>query len=89
MIDFRKLLTYISNNHSFLKGGKKIKYVEPVIDMRTGDIFCVEFRGFNDKTFSITNENSDKDLEKWIYDWLDDKNEYQSTRKVDCVEEKK
>ena len=83
MVDFRKLLTYISANHSFSKGGKKIKYVEPVIDMRTGDIFCVKFRGFNDKTFSITNENSDRDLEKWIYDWLngvlvDEENGYYS-----------
>ena len=39
--------------------------------MRFGDIYAIEFRGFNDKIFSITNENRDKDLYKWIMEWLD------------------
>ena len=73
MKEFRELLTYISIRHGFRVGGKRIKYVEPVIDMRTGEIFCVKFRGFHDKEFSVTNENSERDLEKWIYEWLDDK----------------
>lgn len=69
-LEFRELLNYIQDNHRFSRGGKGIKYVEPTIDMRTGDVFCVSFRGWNDKTFSKTNENSDRDLKEWIYEWL-------------------
>lgn len=70
--EFIVLLRYIDKYHSFRSGGKKIKYVEPVFDTRTRDIFCVQFRGFHDKTFAITNENADRDLKEWIYSWLDD-----------------
>ena len=71
MEDFRFLLLYIQMNHKW--GGKHIKYVTPTFDMRTGDIHRVEFHGMEDKVFSITNENSDRDLEMWIADWLDGK----------------
>ena len=71
---FRKLLTHISEHHRFSRGGWKIKYVTPHIDMRYGDIHCVQFRGmFGEKDFSITNENKERDLEKWIYDWLEER----------------
>ncbi|MDT2677945.1 hypothetical protein [Enterococcus gallinarum] len=62
---FKELLVHINKFHKFGKG-KSIKYVTPHIDMRFGDIYAIEFRGFNDKIFSITNENRDKDLYKWI-----------------------
>lgn len=71
-LEFRELLNYIHDNHRFSRGGKGIKYVEPTIDTRTGDVFCVSFRGWNDKTFSKTNENSDRDLKEWIYKWLEE-----------------
>lgn len=67
--EFRELLNFIQQYHKFGKG-KSIKYVTPHIDMRYGNIHAIEFRGFHDKTFSITNENKDKDLLKWIMDWL-------------------
>lgn len=65
-LEFRELLTYIAKYHRFGKGGKSIKYVTPHIDMRSGDIHAIEFRGFNDRVFSITNENRDRDLKQWI-----------------------
>lgn len=77
MEDFRFLLLYIQMNHKFARGGKHIKYVTPTFDMRTGDIHRIEFHGMEDKVFSITNENADRDLEMWIADWLDDKEEQQ------------
>ena len=74
---FLSILAEIHANHRFARGGKHIKYVTPTFDMRTGDIHRVEFHGMEDKVFSITNENSDRDLELWIADWLDGKEEQQ------------
>lgn len=75
MSDFKKLLIYIDENHSFSKlKGLKIKYVMPVIDMRSSDIHSITFRGlFGEKVFSITNENKDRSLEKMIHQWLESK----------------
>lgn len=50
---YRELLSYIDHNHSFKRNmGKKVKYIDSTIDMRTGEIFCITFRGlFDDKVF--------------------------------------
>lgn len=72
---FWDLMGFIHKYHRFAKGGKHIKYVTPTFDMRTGDIHSIELRGMASKTFSITNENADKDLEDWVYRWLMDKEE--------------
>lgn len=68
-----ELMKYIQEKHSFLSGkGKRIKYVEPIYDTRTGHIFCVKLRLSGEgKVFSLTNENKDKILTDWIYDWLE------------------
>ena len=66
------LLVYIDREHSFKKGkGKRIKYVVPTIDTRTMRIHAIIFYGMvEDKAFSLTNENKDKDLHEWIMEWL-------------------
>lgn len=71
--DFRELCNYIESKHSFRNAqGKRIKYVSPTCDMRIGSIFHVNLRlSGKGKDFSITNENKDKDLKSWIFDWLD------------------
>ena len=71
--DLRSLLQYIEKNHSFRKSkGKRVKYVSPTCDMRTGSIFHVNIRLTGEgKDFSLTNEDKDRDLLKWIVDWLD------------------
>lgn len=69
--DLRDFLNYVEKNHKFGKG-KSIKYVTPHIDMRYGNIHAIEFRGFNDRVFSITNENKDRDLYVWIMEWLNE-----------------
>lgn len=70
--ELTQLLQMIDDRHSFRKGkGHMIKYVTPIIDMRTLSIHAVEFHSvFDTKVFSITNENKDKDLMKWISEWL-------------------
>lgn len=71
--EFRELLRHINEGHSFKKGkGKKIKYIEPIIDMRTGKIFAIKFRGWHDKEFAIVNENRNKNLLELVKEWLDE-----------------
>lgn len=70
---FTDLMEYIDESHRFGKGGKHIKYVVPTIDTRTADIHSIAFYGMADKTFTITNDNSELDLEAWIVSWLRDK----------------
>ncbi len=46
-----------------------------VIGMESGKILfsgrqSETFHGMDNKTFSITNENADKDLYLWVLDWL-------------------
>lgn len=79
--DLGTLLEYIHRNNSpFAPGrmyngkqGPIIKYVNPVIDMRGGQVFTVVLRRFGDEVvFSTTNENRDKpeSLEDRIYHYL-------------------
>ena len=71
--DFRDLCRYVDACHSFrdLKG-KKVKYISPTMDMRTGMIFHVNMRLVGKgMDFALTNENKDKDLKEWIFNWLD------------------
>lgn len=70
--EFIDLTNVVIEKHSYTKG-RKIKYITPNVDTRTGDIFSVQFRGYlyPEKIFSLVNENSNRDLKKWIYSWLD------------------
>lgn len=71
--NFREILQFIEENHKFGTGGKSIKYVEPMIDVRTNDIFKVSLRGNDgDHTFDIINENKDKDLTDEVMKYLNE-----------------
>lgn len=68
LTEYSELLKYINENHSFKKGmGKMVKYISHTFDFRTLMISRVDIDG---KIFSITNENSHKNLKKWIMDYL-------------------
>lgn len=69
-LDFWEVMRHVHAENRFGKGGRHIKYVTPTFDMRTGDIHTIEFRGVENKTFSITNENKDRDLYEWVMEWL-------------------
>ncbi|AMN31309.1 hypothetical protein BFS06_11455 [Clostridium perfringens] len=67
--DYNELLVYIKKNHDAVKGmGKRIKYVNPIIDMRTLEIYSIKI---GNKNFSVVNENKHKNLKEWIYNYLD------------------
>ena len=68
---FADLLEYIEAKHRFTRG-RHIRYVVPTIDMRTSDIHSIDFYGFEEKSFRITNENADRDLFAWVMEWLKD-----------------
>lgn len=71
--EFTDLLKYIQEHHSFKKfNGKCIKYIYPSYDTRIGKIFHINLRrGGESLDFSVTNENKDRNLAVWIYEWLD------------------
>lgn len=71
-VEFVELLAYIDKHHRFGHGGKSIKYVQPVYDMRFRDIHCITLVGIEEVTLSLVNENKDRDLKQWIYQWLSD-----------------
>lgn len=80
MKDLQNLLQLIEEKHRFGRGkGKGIKYVIPYLDMRHRDIYAIDFRGWNDKSFSLVNENKDKNLFLWILSWLEDEDEIQDS----------
>lgn len=69
-----ELLAYIDKNHSFRNlMGKHIKYIEHIWDFRTNKIFCVKLRPIyeDEIIFTTVNENKNRDLKQWIYDYLD------------------
>lgn len=74
LAEFTLLVAYINENHSFAKNrGKRVKYITPIYDTRTQKIFCLQLRlSGEDLAFSITNEDKDKDLAKWVYCWLEE-----------------
>ena len=76
--EFGNLLKYIANNNSPMNGRypkPMVKYVDPVMDMRTNEVFAVTLRGFGfeDKVFHTQNECRDlpQSLEDRIREFLD------------------
>ncbi|MGL5713399.1 MAG: hypothetical protein ACRCX2_10300 [Paraclostridium sp.] len=76
--EYFDLVRYIDKHHSFRElEGKAIKYISHTFDTRTRTVYSVKlWGGFSeDKEFTIVNENKDRELKEWIYNWLDDKGE--------------
>ncbi len=76
--EFGNLLKYIAANNSPLNAKypkPTVKYVDPVMDMRTNCVFAVTLRGFGcaDKVFHTQNECRDleESLEERIRAYLD------------------
>lgn len=70
---YNNLIEYIKIHHKWGKG-KSVKYIDATYDFRTNRIFGIKLRGmFEAKDFVVVNENKDKDLESWVYDWLEGK----------------
>jgi len=76
LTDLANLLNYIHMWHSPFaapSGRKVVKYVDPHIDMRTGECFSVTFRTYGGEfNFYTTNEERDnpKSLFQRCMDWL-------------------
>lgn len=77
LIDLANLLNYVHMYHSPFAAGsgrKVVKYVDPHIDMRTGECFSITFRTYGGEfNFYTTNEerNNLKSLLQRCMDWLD------------------
>lgn len=77
LIDLANLLEYVYTWHSPLaasSGRRVVKYVDPHIDMRTGECFSITFRTYGGEfNFNTTNENRNnpKNLFQRCMDWLD------------------
>lgn len=69
---FNEIFQYAITHHSFKEGkGRRVKYIVPTIDTRTRMINTIIFYCMaEDKVFSLTNRNKDKDLYEWIMEWL-------------------
>lgn len=76
LIDLANLLNYIHMHHSPFAAGsgrRVVKYVDPHIDMRTGECFSITFRTYSGEfNFYTTNEERDnpKSLFQRCMDWL-------------------
>jgi hypothetical protein len=76
LIDLSNLLEYVYTWHSPFAAGpyrRVVKYVDPHIDMRTGECFSITFRTYGGEfNFYTTNEerNNPKSLFQRCMDWL-------------------
>ncbi len=75
---FTELCRHINEHHSMgTFSGKKIKYMRPAFDFRTGRCFYIRFEGMfqsGNKDFYTVNEWRDhpKSLHARVMDWLND-----------------
>lgn len=70
--DLELLLKYVHSRHPYALSLKSVKYLCPAFDMRTGRIYQVSmYVETEDKRFSLTNEDADKNLLKWIIFYLE------------------
>ena len=68
--DLVDLINHIQHKYSFgdgIGGKRRIKYVVPSYDTRTGRIFAIRL---DNNLFSITNENRGEHLLTWVVAWL-------------------
>ena len=71
--DYLELLRHIQLHHSWISTDtdsiitKRIKYINASFDTRQNAYWRVELNGHS---FALVNENKDRDLKEWIYEWL-------------------
>jgi len=68
--EFAELLKHINEEHSPIRPvlfpQRIVKYIDPVLDMRTNTIFSITFRGFGEeKNLNCVNEN--RELETSLF----------------------
>jgi hypothetical protein len=73
--ELERLYLHIESEHSPIMGNnKRVKYIDPHIDMRDGLVFSVTFRGFGwEQNLNCANENRENpdSLFKRCMDFLD------------------
>lgn len=76
--EFAEVVNYIKDKRSFIGGEygyPRVKYIDPVFDMRTNTVFSIRFRGPYEKQFGTTNDW--RDVEGRMFDhimnWLNTK----------------
>lgn len=65
-----ELIEHVQSHHTIMadnRHGKHVKYIDPHIDMRTNDVFSVQFRGYG-WTHSIHIVNECRDLPESLFD---------------------
>jgi hypothetical protein len=73
VLDDFSIHSTIFGNKPLDNAAKRIKYMRPQIDMRTGEVFTIIFSGWNfpDKMFSVCNRGDEVvDLDAEIRAWL-------------------
>jgi len=69
---FGELLKYIDANNSpiknFTHGRRTVKYLDPVIDMRTNSVFAVTLRGFGYEDMVFHTQNECRDLPQSLFE---------------------
>ena len=78
LIDLANILNFVHMYHSPFSHSKlRIKYVDPHIDLRTGECFSITFRMYTgERSFYTTNEFRDAEpLYNRIMQWLNSEDE--------------
>ena len=69
--EFANIVKHIQHNNSPLTrtgGLPNIKYIDPVLDMRTNSVFAITFRGFGNADTTFHTQNECMDLKETLYE---------------------
>jgi hypothetical protein len=69
--EFANLLNFMRANCRAIAptpGYRAVKYVTPVFDLRTDDVFTITFRGFGFEDTTLSTTNSNRELKASLYD---------------------
>jgi hypothetical protein len=69
--ELNKILYQAYCLHAWPSSGRKIKYVRPYIDNRSGLCYGVVFECVGGTVeFFVVNENKHKNLGQWVWEWM-------------------
>lgn len=69
--EFGNLWKYIHENNSPLTcnpNRRSVKYMDPVIDMRTNSVFAITLRGFGSEDITFHTQNECRDLPQSLFE---------------------